>query len=185
MSSDNFLDKNALSLSALRELCVAYDKVNNTHRPPGHDVFSFIARHVLKNVVSIKDIVEVTDIKQWAKDVDNITLPPVFNHGTVRVTVTPVNDDTIDVEAEHCEESVMCSDGQLQMLKEGADPNDESAWMSVCAMSDLTVAFDPASDQSITGSVGIPAEHESLTEWTIVDSYMPEDESADIEGEPE
>lgn len=178
MSSDNFLDKNAMSLSALRDLCIAYDIENNVHRPVGWDMFRFIAGHMLKGVASTKDILEVTDIVQWIKDQESFVVPPVFNHGTVKVIVTPVNEGIIDVEATTIQQSAIHFEGQLQMLREGADPKDESAWMPVCAMSDVTVAVDQASDQSITGAVGITVENETLTQWITEEYFAPESEES-------
>lgn len=179
MSIESVLGRHAMTLSALRELCVAYDKVNHTHRPPGWDVFRFIADRVLKDSVSVAEAIEVTDIHKWVEELEAMATPPVFNHVTVQAKVNFATGADDEDSVQPGEDIGSCYDNaydepalrplgvdgvaQLQMLKEGADPEDASSWFPVGSISDLMVEVEPPT-QSITGVVGIPPENPIIKE---------------------
>lgn len=185
MSIELVLGRHALTLSALRELCVAYDKVNHTHRPPGWDVFRFIAERILRGNETLAEIMDVIDIHKWVEEMEAMSIPPVFNHVTVQATVQ-VNDDKghfatgaededsvqpgEDIGSCYDDEPALRplgADGEckLEMLKEGTDPEDPSSWFSVGRCGDLMIELDePPPAQSITGVVVIPSENPIVKE---------------------
>lgn len=153
MSIESVLGRHALTLSALRELCVAYDKVNHTHRPPGWDVFRFIAERVLKGNEIPAEIMDVIDIHKWVEEMEAMSIPPVFNHVTVQAKVNFATGAEDEDSVQPGEDIGSCYDdaydepalrplgvdgvAQLQMLKEGADPKDESSWFPVGSITDI------------------------------------------------
>jgi hypothetical protein len=172
MSIDSVLGRNAMTLAALRELLVAYDKGNNTHRPVGWDVFRWVVHNALQGTASVAEVIEVTDIHKWVEEIEAMAMPPKLNHVTVQAQVnfaTGAEDEDSVQPGEDigsCYDdapeslSAVMSEGTLQMLRPGADPSDEDAWMPVGSISSFAeaIAAEPPA-QSITGEVGIPSDN--------------------------
>lgn len=146
MSLESLLNKNAITLSALRDLCIAYDINNSTssEKMHGFGVFSYVAIHVFRDEVGSEDYKTALDQDAWEEQVATGDKPSVFFHGTLQVKVASSDGATMETTAEAIDEesdedlfSALVANGEMQMLKEGADPKDESSWFPVGSITDI------------------------------------------------
>jgi hypothetical protein len=138
MNIDHALDTNAITLGALRNMCLEFD---NSHAyphpvelaPAGLAVFSSAVRRALHRSISEEEFLFLTDTAEWYKALNELKetciLQSVLKLRVEAVEEIPAEEEDDDVPQDKL--AVSCTDATLEVLKEGADPEDPNSWVPV------------------------------------------------------
>lgn len=152
---EDLLAANALTLGALRDLCLAFDRKIGALRPEdeehmnlGREVFVF----ALSKILPPEELHRMSGVATkaiWDAQVAAPAVDMLFTHTVAKMVVKEIlssRDTVLDTdEMDEMDEVVnagaaLCAPATLRMLKEGADPALEESWEPVGAISDIKVS---------------------------------------------